>query len=62
MSLETLAAEITKQAKEEAGAILEEARAEAKRIKKKPEMRPHKLPRWHLPRQREKVSKSQLRL
>ena len=32
MSLETLAAEITKQAQEEAGAILDEAKAEAKRI------------------------------
>ena len=32
MSLETLAAEITKQAKGEAGAILDEARAEANRI------------------------------
>ena len=32
MSLETLAAEITKQAQEEAGAILDEAKTEAKRI------------------------------
>ena len=32
MSLEALAAEITKQAKEEAESILDEARAEAKRI------------------------------
>ena len=32
MSLKTLAAEITKQAKEEAESILDEARAEAKRI------------------------------
>ena len=32
MSLETLAAEITKQAQEEAGAILNEAKTEAKRI------------------------------
>ena len=58
MSLEKLAAEITKQAKQEAESILDGARAEAKRIEEEARSGLLKLPRWHLPRQREKVSKS----